>query len=232
MYDPITLSKKIEKLVVKNSLKKYYRFRPTRFYGGIATADTVGCNLRCIFCWSGNSVWNAEKTGEFYTPEQVAENLHSISNKKNYSQLRVSGGEPTIGREHLLELLRNIDSKLLFILETNGILLGYYKEYVKDLSDFKNLHVRVCLKGADSDEFQILTSAKNGFEYQIKALEYLRDEKINFNIAVVSAMGNKQKLFQRFVDMGLDKVMIEHEEIKLYPMVKKRLQKQDLLKYF
>jgi uncharacterized Fe-S cluster-containing radical SAM superfamily protein len=232
MYDPIDLSKKIEKLVVKNSLKKYYRFRSTGFYGGIATADTVGCNLRCVFCWSGNSVWNTEKTGEFYTPEQVAKNLHSISSKKNYSQVRVSGGEPTIGREHLLELLRNIDSKLIFILETNGILLGCDREYVKDLSGFKNLHVRVCLKGADPEEFQTLTGAKNGFEYQIKALQHLRDEKISFNIAVVSVMDNKQKLYQQFIDMGLSKIMIEDEEIKIYPMVRKRLQKQGMLKYF
>ena len=34
MYDPLELSKKIEKIVVENNLKKYYRFRPTGFYGG------------------------------------------------------------------------------------------------------------------------------------------------------------------------------------------------------
>ena len=50
MYNPLELSKKIEKIVVQNNLKKYYRFRPTGFYGGIATADTVGCNLRFKFC--------------------------------------------------------------------------------------------------------------------------------------------------------------------------------------
>ena len=63
MYDPIELTKKTEELVVKKNLKKYYRFRPTGFYGGIATADTVGCNLRCNFCWSGSSVWNPKNTG-------------------------------------------------------------------------------------------------------------------------------------------------------------------------
>jgi uncharacterized Fe-S cluster-containing radical SAM superfamily protein len=232
MYDPIELSYKVEKLVVKNSLKKYYRFRPTGFYGGIATADTVGCNLRCAFCWSGNSVWNTEKTGKFYTSKQVVESLYSTSREKGYSKVRISGGEPTIGRKHLIEILRMIDSKLLFILETNGLLLGYNKNYVEELSSFKNIHIRVCLKGSNAKEFQILTGAKNGFEYQMKALEYLRDEKVNFNIAIVSVTSDKQKLFQHFIEMGLDDVMIEHEEIKLYPMVRKRLKKQNLLKYF
>jgi uncharacterized Fe-S cluster-containing radical SAM superfamily protein len=233
MYDPIELSKKIEKIVVENNLKKYYRFRPTGFYGGIATADTVGCNLRCKFCWSSNSVWNARSIGEFYSSEEVADKLQIIADKKGYHQLRISGGEPTIGKQHLIEVLENIKTKYLFILETNGILLGYDKKYIEDLSVFENLHVRVCLKGADSEEFSLFTGAKKGFEYQIKTLQYLRDKQMNFNIALVSThKEKKQHFFQRLVEMDLDKVMIEEEEIKLYPMVRKRLQKEKLLNYF
>ena len=109
MYDPIELYKKTEKIVTKQEFKKYYRFRPTGFYGGIATADTVGCNLRCKFCWSSNSVWNATNTGEFYSPEDVAITLQTIAKNKNYKQIRVSGGEPTIGMGHLTTLLSNIE---------------------------------------------------------------------------------------------------------------------------
>ena len=233
MYDPIELSKKTEKIVVENNLKKYYRFRPTGFYGGIATADTVGCNLRCKFCWSSNSVWNARSTGEFYSSEEVADKLQSIADKKSYHQLRISGGEPTIGKQHLIDLLENIKTKYLFILETNGILLGYDKKYIEDLSVFENLHVRVCMKGADSEEFSLFTGAEKGFEYQIKTLQYLRDKQMNFNIALVSThKEKKQHFFQRLIEMDLDKVMIEEEEIKLYPMVRKRLQKEKLLNYF
>ena len=233
MYDPIELSKKTEKIVVENNLKKYYRFRPTGFYGGIATADTVGCNLRCKFCWSSNSVWNARSTGELYSSEEVADKLQIIADKKGYHQLRISGGEPTIGKQHLIDLLENIKTKYLFILETNGILLGYDKKYIEDLSVFENLHVRVCMKGADSEEFSLFTGAEKGFEYQIKTLQYLRDKQMNFNIALVSThKEKKQHFFQRLVEMDLDKVMIEEEEIKLYPMVRKRLQKEKLLNYF
>jgi uncharacterized Fe-S cluster-containing radical SAM superfamily protein len=233
MYDPIELSKKTEKIVVENNLKKYYRFRPTGFYGGIATADTVGCNLRCKFCWSGNSVWNSKNTGKFYSSEDVADKLKSIADKKGYHQLRISGGEPTIGKQHLIDLLENISSKYLFILETNGILLGYDKKYIDDLSVFENLHVRVCLKGADSEEFSLFTGALKGFEYQIKALQYLRNKQMNFNIALVSAHMEKKPLFLKMLlDMDLDKVMVEYEEIKLYPLVRKRLQNEKLLNYF
>lgn len=233
MYDPIEVTKRIETVVVDDNLKKYYRFRPTGFYGGIATADTVGCNLRCKFCWSSTSVWNAKGTGEFYSPEEIAEALQSIADKKGYHQVRISGGEPTIGKKHLINLLEMISTKYLFILETNGILLGHDKQYMEDLAGFPNLHIRVCLKGADTEEFSLLTGARNGFEDQMRALQYLQEKQMNFNIAVVSMNHEKkQNLFQQLKEMNLGNVMIEEEEIKLYPMVRKRLQQEQLLYYF
>ena len=130
-------------------------------------------------------------------------------------------------------VLESIKPTYLFILETNGILLGYDKKYVEDLSTFENLHVRLCLKGADSEEFTFFTGAKTGFEYQLVALQYLRDSHMNYNIALVSVhQEKKQNFFQRLVEMDLEKVMIEEEEIKLYPMLRKRLQKEKLLHYF
>jgi uncharacterized Fe-S cluster-containing radical SAM superfamily protein len=232
MYNPIELSKKTEDIVTNGIMKKYYRFRATGFYGGIATADTVGCNLRCKFCWSSNSVWNAKNAGEFYSSEYVANELHEIAKKNGYSQIRISGGEPTIGRKHLITLLKNIRPEFLFILETNGILLGIDKIYVEELSQFKNLHVRVCLKGCNSEEFSCLTGAEGGFEYQLKALENLRDSNMSFNIAMVSVKGDKQKLLDRLKEMNLGRIMIEEEEIKLYPLVKKRLDDEGILDYF
>ncbi len=232
MYNPLELSKKTEKLVTREYMKKYYRFRATRFYGGIATADTVGCNLRCKFCWSSNSVWNAKNTGKYYSPEQVADKLHEIAEKNRYDQVRISGGEPTIGKKHLIALLENINSNLLFILETNGILLGADKTYVEELSKFKNLHIRVCFKGSTSEEFSMFTGAEKGFEYQFKALENCRDVNLSFNIALVSINKEKQEFFKKITDIDLGKIMIEEEEIKLYPMVRKRLDKEGILQYF
>ena len=232
MYDPIELTKITEKLVIKDELKKYYRFRPTRFYGGIATADTVGCNLRCNFCWSNSSVWDTKNTGEFYSPEQVASILNTLARKKDYRQIRVSGGEPTIGKNHLIKLLKNIDSNLLFILETNGILLGEDKKYLGQLSQFRNLHVRVCLKGCNPEEFSFLTGAKTGFNYQLKSLEYLIDKGLSFNIAVVSLKNDKKELYEKLQEMGLSKIMIEDEEITLYPQVERRLKKEGIIDYF
>jgi len=42
LYDPIRLAEETKKLVVRGVLRKYYRIsRPGRWYGGIATADSL-----------------------------------------------------------------------------------------------------------------------------------------------------------------------------------------------
>jgi len=174
----------------------------------------------------------SENAGKIYSPQQVADKLHELARIKGYHQVRVPGGEPTIGRKHLIELLENIGEDLLFILETNGILLGTDKTYIEDLSKFQNIHVRVCLKGCTQEEFSWLTGADEGFEYQLKSLEYLRDENLRFNVAFVSISKDKQELFNKLTEMDLGRIMIEDEEIKLYPLVRKRLEKEGILHYF
>jgi len=232
MYDPIELSKKTEKITTNGSLKKYYRFRPTRFYGGIATADTVGCNLRCKFCWSSQSVWETEKTGKYYSPEQVVDKIQRIAFQKKYNRLRISGGEPTIGKNHLIQILEKIDDNFLFILETNGILLGHDISYIETISKYKNLHIRICLKGCDSEEFSFLTGARYGFDLQMKSLIYLKDKNVNFNIAFVTVSNNKEQLYLKLEEIGLDKIMIEEEDIKMYPSVRDRLEKLGIRNHF
>jgi uncharacterized Fe-S cluster-containing radical SAM superfamily protein len=149
VYDPIELSRKIEKLVIEKRggeiLRKYYRFRPAEFYGGIASADCVGCNLRCIYCWS-NDLAREGKMGRFFSPTEVASKLVEISKRFGFSQVRITGNEPTISREHLLSVLEKIPLDLTFILETNGLLLGYDEGYVEELKKFKK-NVMKCLEG-------------------------------------------------------------------------------------
>ena len=65
MFNPIEFSNKIKEQVCKNDSRKYYRFRKTNFYGGCATADCLGCNLRCAYCWGQKKVWHSKKFGNY-----------------------------------------------------------------------------------------------------------------------------------------------------------------------
>lgn len=233
MYDPIELAKKTEKIVVEDRKRKYHRFRFTRFYGCSATADSVGCNLRCVFCWSDRAVRLPNSIGRFYTPEEVVDSLVRIADENRCRIIRISGAEPTIGKAHLLSILDLIDIyDKIFILETNGILLGYDRRYVEELSGYKNLHVRVSIKGCSREEFEFLTRAKKGFFYQIKSLEYLRDCGVSFHPSVVSTRGEEKRIEETLRSIGIGRNVLEWERLRLYPPVKERLRRMNILDEF
>jgi len=227
--DPLELAEKTERIVGSGEKRKYYRFRPAPYYGGIATADCVGCYLRCLFCWSWHVVIQPEKAGRFYSPEEVARNLTSMARKKGFEQVRISGNEPTLHRSHLLKVLDLIPEDLRFILETNGILIGHDPPYAKDLSRFPNLHVRVSLKGACPEDFTRLTTAKpEGFGYQLKALEHLVEEGVDCFPAVMTDFSSREaikRLRQELKAIRPDFEDFEEEELILYPFVLDHIRK-------
>ncbi|KYK38044.1 MAG: radical SAM protein [Theionarchaea archaeon] len=221
----------IEKKVVTGDRKKYYRFRPAPFYGGIATADCVGCPLKCVFCWSGFPRDHPGKAGKWYTSEQVFDRLAAIAREKGYSQLRVSGNEPTLGRDHLISLLEKVENtSYQFILETSGVLID--EQYAGMLSPFKNIHVRVSLKGTCEQEFAVLTGLPpEGFRLQLRALKALKDHNVSCHPAAMVSFSpphHIRELEERLSSISPD-FYLEKEEVILYPLVRKRLQGAGLL---
>lgn len=229
MFNPIELAELTRNIVCKNNRRKYYRFRSSRFYGGIATADSVGCCLRCVFCWSWNIATKAEECGSFYSPQEVAGKLIAIAKKKKLRQLRISGNEPTICRQHLIRGLKLIPEDYLFILETNGILIGNDITYAEELSRFTNLYVRVSIKGTNEEEFSRLTGAiPQGFQLQLKALENLSKYKVNVHPACMTSFSppeNIAALKKRLKAISPAFENFEVEELILYPAVEERLKR-------
>jgi uncharacterized Fe-S cluster-containing radical SAM superfamily protein len=224
----LKLAEETAKTVVRGDLRKYYRTaRGGQWYGGIATADCCGCNLRCVFCWSGAPRDNPQTIGKFYSPEHIFNKLVSCAAKFGYNQLRVSGNEPTIGRLHLLRLLELIDqTNYRFILESNGTLIN--AEYAKQLSNFKRIHVRISLKGTNNQEFSNLTKAEGwAFDLQLNALRHLLDAGVSCHPAVMLSFSPKKNLVKlkaklQEIDASLAKD-VEEEYVFLYPHVVHRL---------
>lgn len=230
MYDPVKRTKSLEKIAYQGRDRRYYRFRGAKWYGGIATGDVAVCNLRCVFCWAGDSIMNRpQDIGKFYSPEDAFSKLDAIAKKGGFSQIRLSGQEPTIGREHLLGLLALVDqSRYKFILETNGILIGAEPDYAPSLSGFKRLHVRVSLKGTCEEEFGMVTGAMpESFKLQLDSLANLIDAGVSCHPAVMVSFSSKEN----FVTLSkrLDEIdpslfqELEIEELITYPHVTKRL---------
>lgn len=232
MIDPIVLAEKAREVVGSQDKRKYYRFRAAPYYGGIATADCVGCYLRCLFCWSWHILVQPEKMGRFYSPNEVVQQLSAIARKKGFERIRISGNEPTLHRTHLLKVLELLPEGYHFILETNGILIGHDSSYAKDLSRVPNLFVRVSLKGASSENFSQLTGAKpEGFDLQLKALENLVAEGVDCFPAVMANFSSEEeirKLRERLKEIRHDFSDFEEEDLILYPFVLEHIQKANL----
>jgi uncharacterized Fe-S cluster-containing radical SAM superfamily protein len=228
LYDPLKLAEETAKIVVLGDFRKYYRTaRGGQWYGGIATADCCGCNLRCVFCWSGAPRDNPQRIGRLYPPEHIFNKLVSCAGKFGYNQLRVSGNEPTIGKQHLLRLLELIDqTNYNFILESNGTLID--AEYAKQLSKFRRIHVRISLKGTNSAEFSLLTKAEEwAFNLQLKALKNLLDAGVSCHPAVMLSFSPKKNFAKlkaqlQEIDASLAR-NVEEEYVFLYPHVVQRL---------
>ncbi len=227
--DAITQADKITKKVSKGRNRKYYRFRAAPYYGGIATADCVGCCLTCIYCWSWKVVTKPDTAGKMYSPEFVADKLVKIARKNKFHQMRISSNEPTLNREHLLDILTAVPSHYRFILETNGILLGSDSSYCQDLIHFSNLHVRVSFKGCNESEFEHLTGMEaNGFKFQLKALENLLKEGVNCHPAVMSCFSTQESI--KSLRLRLESInpsfrFFENEQLILYPAIEERLRR-------
>ena len=248
-FDPLELARETEKIVTRKGKegleRKYVGIYSAPVYRGIATGYAAGCCLRCIYCWSNWSRDYPEYFGKFYSAREVAQKLFKAAEngvtspgwerfrKLRVEKLRLSGCEPTIGKEHLLSVLKYADNSKypLFILETNGILLGADRSYAKKLAKFKKLYVRVSFKAATPQGFTKRTGALgNYYELPFKALQYLLNEGIYARAAAmtdprVMPEAERELLIEELteIDARIFNTGLEEEQIDSYDTTMKRL---------
>jgi len=188
-FDPLWLARETERIVCDGDKRKYTAFYATGVYAGIATGYIVGCCLRCYYCWTGFERDFPEFFGHFYGPEEAMRRIEETARRYEVNKARISGGEPTLCRRHLLSLpeaFQETDLKL-FILETNGILFGADRSYVRAIGRFERVHVRVSLKAGTPEGFTARTGAvPEAFELPFRAVEALLNEGVSFHVAAMT----------------------------------------------
>jgi uncharacterized Fe-S cluster-containing radical SAM superfamily protein len=232
-FDPLELARQTEQIVCNGNRRKYTKFSCPRMYGGIATGYACGCCLRCIFCWVHRSRDFPETQGYFKSPEEVFNELSRIARRKKVSQLRVSGAEPTLGELHLLGLLELVERSpfRLFILETNGLLIGADSEYARKIARFKKVHTRVALKAGTPEAFTRITGAQpEFFDLPFQAIKNLLNVGASCHVAAMSAdarfmkQQERKSLFERLEAIHPALVRnLEEEIVTPYPAARERL---------
>ncbi len=233
-FDPVERAEEVERLVLKDGKRLYYRFRAAPYYGGIATADAIGCSFLCAYCWNYFRNLNPARFNKFYSAQDVAENLLRIARKRSFHLFRITGSEPLLGEaslEHLIGVLKIIFQEQphsVFILETNGFFLGCRKDLIKKLK-FKNLWIRISLKGVDEDSFELVAGVKREFfQYPLVALKELEKEGMKAWPAVMrdlftdEEIGRLEKVLEEY---GIG-ARLEEEALEQYPFVTENMKKR------
>ena len=235
-FDPVERVEESERLVVRDGKRMYYRFRPAPYYGGIATADAIGCSFLCAYCWNYYRNLNPLRFGKFYSAQEVSSNLLKIARKKFFHLFRITGSEPILGEisfKHLIKVIKNIfqeKPKSIFILETNGFALGYRKDLIKNLK-LKNIWIRISLKGIDEDSFELITGAKKEFFlYPIMALKECEKQGIKAWPAVMKDLFSDVEIgrLKRLLHEYSIKAELELEFLEKYPFVLENMEKRNI----
>lgn len=234
-FDPVLRSEETETLVMRGESRLYSKFRPAPYYGGIATADAVGCSFLCAYCWNYGRNENPSRSGSFYSPEAVAAKLLAISRRHGFHLFRVTGSEPILGEPSFRHLIKVIEIVFQespgagFILETNGFMLGYRETFAEELRNFPNLLVRVAIKGVDPGSFERITGVRREFFiHPLKALKILADRGVRAWPAVMEDLFSEAEINLLRDILGKNGVQaeLELECLEPYPFVLENMKKR------
>lgn len=152
--------------------------------------------------------------------------------------MRFSSAEPILGEqsfEHIYRVLKDVykaNPGLDFILETNGLLLGHGPGFVRRLSQFERLEVRVALKGYDEESFEgISGSERRFFELPIEGLGDMIRNGINAWPAIMYEMFGPEgieKINQELKGHEIRPEELEIEYLEPYPFVLENLKERSI----
>lgn len=254
LIDPIQYGQQLEKVLINERNQRPYRsFRIEPFYGQIATARSVGCNVRCAYCWTDphrDDPENQFKGTFLYTPEEMVKKLIDVSSNKYGKAMmttffRISGCEPTIGMNHLLEVLENFKketgNKHPFLLETNGMILGHDEKVAEEISKFREMiQVRISIKAGTPEGLEKRTHVRGEFvDLPYRAISHLERHDVTYSLATIKdakliSPDERKILFRKIFESSKKHPLAilsqtEEENIDLFGITKKRLTEAGLL---
>ena len=156
---------------------------------------TAKCNLRCIGCWAGDYELR---------PELSLETMDRICREGGELGIHfyvISGGEPLVRKNDLLELARRHPDKM-FHIYTNGTLIT--REFAREAAERGNMVFALSLEGLEAS-----TDARRGkgvFQKIMAAMDILREEGLIFGFSATYTRKNTEELgSEAFIDKMVEK---------------------------
>lgn len=189
-----------------------------------------GCNLNCQYCDT------EYQSGTNYTPQELADKIHSEYKVDEIHSISLTGGEPLLFVDFLKEFLPLIPDAKIY-LETNATLSENLKE-IKDYIDFISADIKLPSCTGENTFHSHFEFFKNctGIETFAKIVfdENITDEEIEectkfakeFGLELIlqpKMIGDKLSVTSDFCEEILDKFVSKYPKTRLIPQTHKFL---------
>ena len=190
-----------------------------------------GCNLNCEYC-------DTEfEQGVDYTPQELFEKINSEYDLKTFHSISLTGGEPLLSADFLVEFLHKINRITKIYLETNGTLsdeLIKVNPYIDIISadiklksstglDTMKLHEKFFENCKGVETFAKIVFDENITESEIEKCCQIA-QKYYLSLVLQPMMnGDKMSVTSDFCEKILDKFLEKYHDVRLIPQVHKFL---------
>jgi len=206
----------IKKLEFQNppysaALKLEGRTGDPRNYNKVFAVQVSGCTYACNFCYVPPEINMANPAfGKFFSPKEILDFFLSAKSKSKepMNVIRITGGEPTIIPEIIIDVFNEIekrDLKTYLWIDTNLSMSKYLEKTESDLKNIlnkRNVGVVGCFKGVCKEDFSMLTGVEPKFyENQFETAKLFLDWKTDFYAYLPALVyENPEQRIEEFVD--------------------------------
>lgn len=179
----------------------FFSYQGEGIYAGIPQVFVrfSGCNLRCNYCDTPNSL-KVNSKSKYFTVQALFEYINDIFNKnknKFYKQkpsISFTGGEPLIYADFILELLQKyIKKKSSVYIETNGSLPQQIKKLYK-YCDVVSMDIKfqsACNKDIFKEHKKFLEVCKNKVFIKTVITKDTQEKEFNKAINLISKISKR-----------------------------------------
>ncbi len=176
--------KEVKKLEFQNpSYSAAYRLgSDPRKYSKVFTIQLSGCDFDCNYCYVPKQINIANpELGRYFSAKEIVSFFLSAKQKSKEPMniIRISGGNPTIVPEIIIDIYNEIKNRQLNVylwIDSNLSTSKYLEDLgdeIKNILKQKNVGVVGCFKGTNKNDFAIITGAEEKYyEEQFKTAKW------------------------------------------------------------
>ena len=195
-----------KKIIEPKKISKEFVFKKPVYKINFAWLElTSSCNLRCIHCYGDFGCKKEQKEKTLSNEEwfDIIDQLHECGCRS----IQLIGGEPlyNLNYHDILEYLNKKEFKRITIF-TNATLIN--ENNIKELKKY-DVNIRFSLYGYEAKSHEKITGIKGSFDKTINAINLLKENNVNVNVAIV-LMKENEKYIEKIKDYVINKLHIDY----------------------